>query len=220
MTTLNNKDSFAKLPPPRILSGIELGKLESEEIDATAATSGGKQTFFSRFLELMDVELLHDKLYMNLLFGLSIFYVAEMNFKMVTPFFLANLGYSKSDIALCLSICALTDILARVVVPPICDRLNVTKRMIFMTSIFLVAITRSIAAEQTTWTGIITVLSISGFFRGIALSNFTLTVSEAVPLERLPAAFGWHMVGKALFVIAFGPLIGKFFGLISFQKLY
>lgn len=165
--SMNNKDSFAKLPPQRIMSGIELGKLEHE----ADAEPPKKQTFFSRFLELMDVELLHDGPYLNLLFGLSIFYVAEMNFKMVTPFFLTSIGFTKSDVALCLSICALTDILARVVVPPFFDRLNVTKRMIFMTSIFLVAITRSMVAEQTTWTGIIAVLSVSGFFRGIALSK-------------------------------------------------
>lgn len=44
---------------------------------------------------------------------------------------------------------------------------------------------------------------------GMALSNFTLTVSEHCSLEQLPAAFGWHMIGKAVFVTAFGPLIGK-----------
>lgn len=52
-------------------------------------------------------------------------------------------------------------------------------------------------------------LSICGFFRGSALSNFTLTVSEYCSLEKLPSAFGWHLVGKAVFVISFGPLIGK-----------
>lgn len=43
----------------------------------------------------------------------------------------------------------------------------------------------------------------------MALSNFTLCVSEYCSLEQLPAAFGWHMIGKGLFVTAFGPLIGK-----------
>lgn len=65
-------------------------------------------------------------------------------------------------------------------------------------------------AEQTEWTQLMLWLSICGFFRGSALSNFTLTVSEYCSLEKLPSAFGWHLVGKALFVICFGPLIGKF----------
>lgn len=102
-----------------------------------------KESFWRRFASLMDVGLLKDGIYLNILFGLSIFYVAEMNFKMVTPFFLANLGYSKADTAYCLSISALTDILARVVVPPICDKTKVSKRLVFMISILFVAITRS-----------------------------------------------------------------------------
>lgn len=102
-----------------------------------------KESFWVRFAHLMDVDLLKDKIYLNILFGLSIFYVAEMNFKMVTPFFLANLGYTKSEVAYCLSISALTDIFARIIVPPICDKTKVSKRLVFMTSIFFVAITRS-----------------------------------------------------------------------------
>lgn len=64
-------------------------------------------------------------------------------------------------------------------------------------------------AEQKEWTQLMVWLSICGFFRGSALSNFTLTVSEYCSLEKLPSAFGWHLVGKALFVVSFGPLIGE-----------
>jgi len=64
-------------------------------------------------------------------------------------------------------------------------------------------------AEQREWTPLMVWLSICGFFRGSALSNFTLTVSEYCSLEKLPSAFGWHLVGKAVFVICLGPLIGK-----------
>lgn len=102
-----------------------------------------KESFWRRFAGLMDIDLLKDGTYLNILFGLSIFYVAEMNFKMIIPFFLANLGYSKADTAYCLSISALTDIMARIIVPPICDKTKVSKRYVFMTSIFFVAITRS-----------------------------------------------------------------------------
>lgn len=102
-----------------------------------------KESFWRRFATLMDVDLLKDGIYLNILFGLSIFYVAEMNFKMVTPFFLANLGYTKAETAYCLSISALTDILARIIVPPICDKTKVSKRLVFMISILFVAITRS-----------------------------------------------------------------------------
>ncbi|XP_075154483.1 monocarboxylate transporter 14 [Haematobia irritans] len=193
-----HRDSFIKMKPT--------------EVDKAAADGGAEKVkrpgFWARFADLMDVDLLKDKMFLNILFGLSIFYVAEMNFKMVTPFFFANLGYSKKDVAFCLSITAITDIAARIVLPPIFDRTNIKKRTVFLVSIIFVAITRSIMAEQTDWTQLMVWLSICGFFRGSALSNFTLTVSEYCSLEKLPSAFGWHLVGKAVFVICFGPLIG------------
>lgn len=102
-----------------------------------------KVSFLQRFTALMDVGLLRDVIYLNILFGLSIFYVAEMNFKMVTPFFLSSLGFSKAETAYFLSVSALTDIAARIIVPPIGDKLRIRKRLLFMTSLVFVAITRS-----------------------------------------------------------------------------
>ncbi|XP_017872430.1 PREDICTED: uncharacterized protein LOC108620072 [Drosophila arizonae] len=197
-----HRDSFIKMKP------TELEKQQTELADEEAKKNAKKPGFWRRFADLLDIAMLKDKMFLNLLFGLSIFYVAEMNFKMVTPFFFANLGYSKADVAYCLSITAITDIAARIVLPPIFDRTTIRKRTIFLISIIFVAITRSIMAEQTDWTQLMVWLSICGFFRGSALSNFTLTVSEYCSLEKLPSAFGWHLVGKALFVISFGPLIG------------
>ncbi|TDG40926.1 hypothetical protein AWZ03_012648 [Drosophila navojoa] len=197
-----HRDSFIKMKP------TELEKQQTELDNEEAKKNAKKPGFWRRFADLLDIAMLKDKMFLNLLFGLSIFYVAEMNFKMVTPFFFANLGYSKSDVAYCLSITAITDIAARIVLPPIFDRTTIKKRTIFLVSIIFVAITRSIMAEQTDWTQLMVWLSICGFFRGSALSNFTLTVSEYCSLEKLPSAFGWHLVGKALFVISFGPLIG------------
>lgn len=131
---MSKADFTQKLSCPDFIKGTEFG-LEMP--------LPKRESFFRRFATLMDIDLLKDGTYLNILFGLSIFYVAEMNFKMVTPFFLADLGYSKADTAYCLSISALTDILARVIVPPICDKTKVSKRYVFMTSIFFVAITRS-----------------------------------------------------------------------------
>ncbi|XP_034474043.1 uncharacterized protein LOC117781397 [Drosophila innubila] len=196
-----HRDSFIKMKPTELEKQTELA-------DEEAKKNAKKLGFWRRFADLLDIAMLKDKMFLNLLFGLSIFYVAEMNFKMVTPFFFANLGYSKSDVAYCLSITAITDIAARIVLPPLFDRTTIKKRTIFLVSIIFVALTRSIMAEQTEWTQLMVWLSICGFFRGSALSNFTLTVSEYCSLEKLPSAFGWHLVGKALFVICFGPLIG------------
>jgi hypothetical protein len=64
-------------------------------------------------------------------------------------------------------------------------------------------------AEQTEYAALMATLVINGFFRGATLINFTLTISEHCSLEKLPAAFGLHMVAKGLFIAALGPLIGE-----------
>lgn len=204
MSAQREQNSFTTFKPPS-MEGLK-PHLDIGVIDIT--TPPVKQSFWRRFIALMDVSLLKDRGYLNILFGLSIFYVAEMNFKMITPFFFASLGYSKTDVAYCLSITAISDISSRIILPPILDRFAIKKRTIFFISILFVGVTRSIMAEQTEYNMVLTWLFICGFFRGMALSNFTLTVSEYCSLEQLPAAFGWHMIGKAVFVTLFGPLIG------------
>ncbi|KAK4887866.1 hypothetical protein RN001_004137 [Aquatica leii] len=167
-----------------------------------------KETCWKKVVNFMDLDLLKDPVYLNLVFGLSIFYVAEQNFKMVAPFFFDSIGYDKTNTALFLSVQAITDILARLILPPICDRVKVRKRTLFMVGIFLVGISRSVLAQQTDYTMILVWLVVCGFVRGAALINFTITISEYSSLEKLPAAFGLHMVGKGLFVVALGPILG------------
>lgn len=135
-----HRDSFIKMKPTELDKQAEAVAALDE---AEAKKKQKKPGFWRRFADLLDIDMLKDKMFLNLLFGLSIFYVAEMNFKMVTPFFFANLGYEKADVAFCLSITAITDIAARIVLPPIFDRTTIKKRTIFLVSIIFVALTRS-----------------------------------------------------------------------------
>ncbi|CAG9792112.1 unnamed protein product [Diatraea saccharalis] len=167
-----------------------------------------KKGFLKKFIALMDLDLLKDWSFLNLLLGLSLFWSGELQFRMLTPFFIRSLGYNMNDTAFCLSMTAITDILVRLILPPIFDRTTISKKMIFFISAFFLAATRSVLAEQSEWVPLMIWLSICGFFRGMCLSNFTLTISEYCPLEKLPAAFGLHMVSKGVFVVVIGPIIG------------
>lgn len=139
MSTHEHHSSFSRLRPP----SFDFGKQSGDIGIQMSSTKPAKKSFWLRFIELMDVNMLKDPIYLNILFGLSIFYVAEMNFKMVTPFFFTNLGYTKAEVAYCLSITAISDIAARIVLPPICDRFQIRKRLIFFVSILFVGVTRS-----------------------------------------------------------------------------
>ncbi|CAH1399996.1 unnamed protein product, partial [Nezara viridula] len=45
-----------------------------------------------RFFKFMDLDLLRDGVYLNTLYGLSMLVVVEMNFRLILPFFLSDLG--------------------------------------------------------------------------------------------------------------------------------
>lgn len=66
-----------------------------------------------------------------------------------------------------------------------------------------------VLAEQTSRRNLIISLIVHGFFRGFTLINFPLVVSEAVVLEKFPAAFGLSMVAKGIFMVVFGPVAGE-----------
>lgn len=142
---------------------------------------------------------------------------------------------SKAEIASCLSITAFTDILARLTLPTIFDKLRLKKRIVFWTFSILVGIGRSstfarnhllfilswfllifsfwsfpVMVAQSKGTFLIVTFVIIGFLRGATLVNLNLTVSEYCSLSKLPSAFGMFMVFKGLFVIILSPLIGRF----------
>lgn len=114
------------------------GKVESK-----LSTHPSHESYWKRVVHFMDLDLLKDPIYLNILFGLSVFYVAEVNFKMVVPFFLHDLGYTKQDTAFFLSMTAVSDILARAVLPPICDRVKITRRILFIIGAIFLGICRS-----------------------------------------------------------------------------
>ncbi|XP_060813307.1 monocarboxylate transporter 13-like isoform X3 [Bombus pascuorum] len=117
-------------------------------------------------------------------------------------------GMSKAEVAFCLSISAFTDILARLILPTIFDRLGFKNRSIFWVFCIQVGIGRSIMAAQSKGILLIITTVIIGFLRGATLVNLNLTVSEYCPLNKLPNAFGMFMVFKGLFVVTLSPLIG------------
>ncbi|CAH3993229.1 uncharacterized protein LOC123711761 [Pieris brassicae] len=182
--------------------------LQMKSIKKSEPQQKKKDGFIRKFIAMMDLDLLKDWSFLNLLLGLSLFWSGELQFRMLTPFFIRSLGYNMNETAFCLSMTAITDIGVRLVLPPIFDRTTISKKMIFFVSSFFLAATRSVLAEQSEWVPLMVWLSICGFFRGMCLSNFTLTISEYCPLEKLPAAFGLHMVSKGVLVVLIGPLIG------------
>jgi hypothetical protein len=132
--TAVGKDVRKKLPTSKKKDGKK---------KSGGSTPPNHDSYWKRVVHFMDLDLLKDLIYLNILFGLSIFYVAELNFRMVVPFFLHDLGYTKHDTAFFLSMTAVSDIVARAVLPPICDRVKIRRRTLFAIASIFLGVSRS-----------------------------------------------------------------------------
>ncbi|XP_014487676.1 PREDICTED: monocarboxylate transporter 3-like isoform X2 [Dinoponera quadriceps] len=184
------------------------GALWTNEQNMTVESSPPRISLVKKLKESLDLDLFKDFTYLIIILGCSLFYVAETNFKLMVPFFLSNIGMKKRDVAFCLSLTAFADIIARLLLPTLFDRVGWNKRMIFWIFGTTVGITRSVLAEQTERMLLMGMFTILGFLRGATLVNLNLSISEHVTLKKLPNAFGMFMVFKGFLVVIMSPLIG------------
>lgn len=73
----------------RMSNGSMWTKDQNAEVESI---SPEKESFMKKIKATFDLDLLKDSMYLNVALGCSFFYVAESNFKLMTPFFLSNIG--------------------------------------------------------------------------------------------------------------------------------
>lgn len=142
-TDSENEENDCELHGNGKTNGATHSCINSDKSVMKSAVNKSKEGCWHRFSNLMDLDLLSDIRYLNILFGLSIAYVAESSFKLIVPFFLENLGFSKRETARALSYMAIADITARILIPPINDKLSYSRRSTLLVGLILVSLARS-----------------------------------------------------------------------------
>ena len=96
--------------------------------------------------ESLDLALLKDPVYVNIVLGLSVSFASDTIFFTVFPFHLTQLpwpGFSDKEVALCLSITAGADTVARLVLPIVADKFSVGPRAAYLLGCLSSAVVRS-----------------------------------------------------------------------------
>lgn len=113
----------------------------------TITCSSGSNSAVCRVLrrvaDLYDFDLLRDPIYVNIMLGMSIAIFAEVNFSMLTPFILADMGLTTAQIANIMSIIAIVDLVSRGAAPYLGEWLRLSSRMMYMLSLSLLIISRT-----------------------------------------------------------------------------
>ncbi|XP_069674660.1 monocarboxylate transporter 9-like isoform X3 [Periplaneta americana] len=167
--------------------------------------------FVKSLIESLDLALLKDPVYVNIVLGLSLSFVSDTIFFTVFPFHLAQKPWpacTEKEVALCLSITAGADAAARLILPILADRFRVGPRAAYLLGCFSSAIARSIFASVQGFMAIAIMSGVVGFLKGAIMVNQSLTIAEHCPLERFAAAYSLFMVINALITLSLGPLMG------------
>lgn len=100
-------------------------------------------TCFRKIVDIFDLDLLKDPLYITLIIGMSVSIFAEINFTLLTPYILRDLKLSNFEIAQLMSIIALSDIVFRLASPFIAETLEITPKCMCVFSLFVLVASRT-----------------------------------------------------------------------------
>ncbi|XP_047118291.1 monocarboxylate transporter 1-like [Schistocerca piceifrons] len=167
------------------------------------------QSAWRRVIAFMDLDLLQNWVYLNVMFGTACMVAAAINFSLLLPLYLQrHLHLSLSDTALCLTMIAGGDFVGRLTVPSFTDRFKIKPRLTFFVGAIVTGLTRSAIAKSSGMVALCVWNAVSGFSRGAAVVNVNLCVTEVCPEHKLPAAIGFNMVSCGILLLTIGPAIG------------
>ncbi|XP_025831369.1 monocarboxylate transporter 5-like isoform X2 [Agrilus planipennis] len=159
-------------------------------------------------LDIFDLNLLTDPVYVNIMLGMSIAIFSEINFSMLTALILTEFGLSTDRAATFMSLLAIVDLIFRFLSPYIGDYLNKPPRIMYMISLVFLAATRFLFIIVRGYPLLLVSAVGLGVAKGLRTIYMNLVIPAYVPLERLPGASGIQMVTNGVFFILGGPFLG------------
>ena len=193
---------------PTIVRQLENTKDTSPPNDRPAAGGGKTDGFFAKVVHLFDLTLLQDKVYLNMMLGMSIAVFAEINFSLLTPFILGDLGYSTEQIASIMSTLALADLLFRFISPFVGDYLKLTPRIMYMIALAMLIVTRFSILLARSYDEMVLVAFGLGVAKGVRSVYMSLVIPSYIPLKRLPSASSIQMTTNGIVLMTIGPCVG------------
>lgn len=211
---LSTDDEKNKTIPPQ----CEVHIVESNELvkkgDPHAQLAPQRDTSYcskvgQRLVQAMDLELLKDVTFWSIIVGMGLVYTSTIQFTMLFPHFLQySVGLTTFNTATCMSAVAGADIVCRLLLPCITDKLNVPYRVVFLLGTVGLLISRAALAESMDMTTIIVMSIFTGMTKSATVLNNNLTISSHCRPEKLPGGLGLNMIAKGVLVITVGQLLG------------
>ncbi|XP_016976991.1 monocarboxylate transporter 9 [Drosophila rhopaloa] len=186
-----------------------LTEKEKQELEDEAERQRRKKLpFYMKVVIFFDMDLLRDITYVNLAMGITLINFVEINFAILTPFILSDLGFKDDQIALAMSTLGFFDLVVRFLIPVITAKINLSNRTFFVVGILGMCIGRMLLSFTTNFYVMMGIFLFLGLNKAFRTVFWSLIIPGYVPLKRLPAAAGLQLLMSGTFSMMFGPLIG------------
>ncbi|CAG9796388.1 unnamed protein product [Diatraea saccharalis] len=161
--------------------------------------------------EFLDLTLLKDWVYDNIIFGMALAFFADLTFFTLEPLFLDKNHLNRAQIANVIAIGGATDMSARLLLGVSGQFFKINSRHMFFTGALLTAVFRigKLFVSFTTYTPLLILTGILGSLRSLVHIAQPIVMAEHVPIERYPPAYGLYMLLAGALSLSVGPMIGK-----------
>ncbi|XP_034487120.1 uncharacterized protein LOC117791465 [Drosophila innubila] len=193
--------------PPK--SATQLTEKEQQQLeDEMEQQRRKKLPFYKKIAIFFDLDLLKDITYVNLAVGITLINFVEINFAILTPYILHDLGFDNDQTASAMSLLGFFDLIIRFAIPFITGKFSFSNRTFFVIGILGMCIGRVFLSMTTSFNVMIAIFLWLGLNKAFRTVFWSLIIPSHVPLKRLPAAAGLQLLMSGTFSMAFGPLIG------------
>ncbi|XP_038208362.1 monocarboxylate transporter 12-B-like [Zerene cesonia] len=175
-------------------------------------TNGNKViSMLKNVYDLLDISLLTNIRFLNVIIGTSLTFVSIQNFSMLYPLFLQKVAnMDKQETANCMSAVAIADIIGRLALPQAQAKFNISVKMaIILTSIWCLVV-RQILAYQTDMYVLLVLSLFYGIGRSMVIVSRNIAIADECRMDQVASAVGLGMLSMGLLV----PPVGYFLGWI------
>jgi len=175
--------------------------------DATE-TMNRKSGKWGVVVDFLDLTLLKDVIYVNIVLGISFALYSDVAFFTLQPVYLFYLGFSKSDTAMIIAIGAAADLGSRIFLAITSACVHVKARTVYLWGAIFTIGARFAFLFTFDFIGMSAVTALMGFFRTWLHVPLPLVFAEYLPIERFPSGYGLFMFLQGNIMFAIGPFIG------------
>ncbi|XP_030033644.1 monocarboxylate transporter 9 isoform X2 [Manduca sexta] len=158
--------------------------------------------------EFLDLTLLKDLVYDNIIFGMALTFFADLTFFTLEPLFLDKNNLSRAEIANIIALGGATDMSARLFLGVAGQFFRMNSRYMFFAGALLAALVRLVFIQFTTYLPLLILTGILGAIRSLVHIAQPIVMAEHVPIERYPPAYGLYMLLAGGLSLTVGPMIG------------